>query len=51
MLNMDRIQATVALMVIGTFVVLALRGEITGHDVMLIVTSLISFHYGSQTKR
>ena len=38
----------VTLVVIGVFAVLALRGDISADNVMIIVSSVIAFYFGTQ---
>ncbi len=49
--NMLKVKTIVTLSVIAVFIVLALRGDISADNVMLIVTSVISFHFGVQHEK
>lgn len=43
-----KIKSLVTLVVIFTFAVLAVRGSITADNVMIIVSSVIAFYFGTQ---
>ena len=49
--NMLKVKTIVTLSVIAVFIVLALRGDIRPDNVMLIVTSVISFYFGVQHEK
>lgn len=49
--NMLKVKTIVTLSVIAVFIVLALRGDISPDNVMLIVTSAISFYFGVQHEK
>ena len=42
-----KVKTIVTLVVITVFAVLALRGDITADNVMIIVSSVISFYFGT----
>lgn len=42
-----KVKTIVTLAVISVFAVLALRGDITADNVMIIVSSVISFYFGT----
>ena len=46
-----KVKTMVTLAVIGVFAVLALKGSIVPDNVMLIVTSVISFYFGTQHEK
>ena len=46
-----KVKTIVTLVVIAVFTVLALRGTISADNVMLIVTSVISFYFGTQHEK
>ena len=46
-----KVKTIVTLVVIGVFSVLALKGSISAENVMLIVTSVISFYFGTQHEK
>ena len=45
--NLIKVKTIVTLVVIGVFAVLALRGDITADNVMVIVSSVIAFYFGT----
>ncbi len=45
--NLIKVKTIVTLVVIGVFAVLALRGDITSDNVMVIVSSVIAFYFGT----
>ena len=45
--NLIKVKTIVTLVVIAVFAVLSLRGDITPDNVMIIVTSVISFYFGT----
>ena len=49
--NILKVKTIVTLSVIAVFIVLALRGDISPDNVMLIVTSVISFYFGVQHEK
>lgn len=46
-----RVKTLVTLTVIGVFSVLALRGTVSADNVMLIVTAVVSFYFGTQHEK
>lgn len=46
-----KVKTIVTLAVIAVFSVLALKGKIDAENVMLIVTSVISFYFGTQHEK
>ena len=46
-----KVKTLVTLVVIGVFTVLSLNGQISPDNVMLIVTSVISFYFGTQHEK
>ena len=46
--NLIKVKTIVTLIVILVFAVLALRGDITPDNVMIIVSSVIAFYFGTQ---
>ncbi len=46
-----KVKTVVTVAVIAVFSVLALRGSITPDNVMVIVTSVISFYFGTQHEK
>ena len=49
--NFLKVKTVVTLTVITVFAVLALRGGITPDNVMIVVSSVISFYFGTQQKK
>lgn len=46
--NLIKVKTIVTLIVIGVFAVLALRGDISADNVMIIVSTVIAFYFGTQ---
>lgn len=49
--NLLKVKTIVTMAVISVFSVLALRGDIAADNVMLIVTAVISFYFGTQHEK
>lgn len=49
--DLIKVKTIVTLFVLTVFTVLALRGDISADNVMIIVTSVISFYFGTQHER
>ena len=49
--NLIKVKTIVTLVVIGVFAVMAFQGEITADNVMIIVTSVISFYFGTVSEK
>ena len=49
--NLVKVKTIVTLTVISVFAVLALRGDITADNVMVIVSTVIAFYFGTQFER
>ena len=49
--NLVKVKTIVTLAVIAVFVALAVRRDISADNVMIIVTSVISFYLGTQHER
>lgn len=49
--NLVKVKTIVTLVVIAVFSVLALNGQISADNVMLIVTSVIAFYFGTQHEK
>ena len=49
--NLVKVKTLVTLSVMGVFSTLALKGTIQAENVMLIVTSVISFYFGTQHEK
>ena len=48
---MVKVKTFVTLLVVSVFVVLALRGDITADNVMIILSAVISFYFGTQHEK
>lgn len=49
--NLVKVKTIVTLTVISVFAVLALRGDITADNVMVIVSTVIAFYFGTQYEK
>jgi uncharacterized protein (DUF486 family) len=49
--NLVKVKTIVTLVVIAVFAVLALRGDITADNVMIVVSSVIAFYFGTQHEK
>ncbi len=49
--NFVKVKTLVTVVVITVFAVLALRGDIESDNVMIIVSSVISFYFGTQHEK
>jgi hypothetical protein len=49
--NLIKVKTLVNLVVISVFAVLALRGDITPDNVMITVSSVIAFYFGTQHEK
>lgn len=49
--NLIKVKTIVTLVVITVFAVLALRGDITSDNVMVIVSTVIAFYFGTQYEK
>ena len=46
-----KVKTIVTMVVIGVFAVMAFRGKITSDNVMIIVSSVISFYFGTVSEK
>lgn len=46
-----KVKTIVTLVVISVFAVLALTGAITADNVMIVVSTVIAFYFGTQTEK
>lgn len=46
-----KVKTIVTFAVVGVFALLALRGSITPDNVMVIVSAVIAFYFGSQSEK
>lgn len=49
--NLVKVKTIVTLVVIAIFAVLAIRGDITPDNVMVIVSTVIAFYFGTQYEK
>lgn len=49
--NLVKVKTLVTFVVIAVFAVLALRGDISADNVMIIVTAVVSFYFGTQHEK
>ncbi len=46
-----KVKTIVTLVVIAIFAVLSLRGDITSDNVMIVVSTVIAFYFGTQAEK
>ena len=46
-----KVKTIVTMTVIAVFAILALRGDITGDTVMVVVSTVIAFYFGTVTEK
>jgi uncharacterized membrane protein len=49
--SLVKVKTVVTLIVIAVFAVLALRGDITPDNVMVIVSTVVAFYFGTQYEK
>ena len=49
--NLIKVKTFVTLVVIAVFAVLALRGDITADNVMIVVSTVVAFYFGTQYQK
>lgn len=49
--NLIKVKTMVTLVVIAVFAVLALRGDISADNVMIIISMVVSFYFGTQHEK
>lgn len=49
--NLLKVKTIVTLVVIAVFAVLALRGDIEANNVMIIISMVVSFYFGTQHEK
>lgn len=49
--NLVKVKTIVTMVVITLFAVLALRGSIAADNVMIVVSTVIAFYFGTQAKK
>ena len=49
--NLIKVKTIVTIVVIAVFVVLSLRGNIAADNVMIIISMVVSFYFGTQHEK
>lgn len=49
--NLIKVKTIVTLMVVSVFAVLALRGAISADHVMVVISMVVSFYFGTQHEK
>lgn len=49
--NLIKVKTIVTLVVMAVFTVLALRGDITADNAMIIISMVVSFYFGTQSEK
>lgn len=49
--NLLKVKTIVTLVVIAVFAVLALRGDITSENAMVVITTVVAFYFGTQHEK
>lgn len=49
--NLVKVKTIVTLVVMAVFTVLALRGDITADNAMIIISMVVSFYFGTQSQK
>lgn len=49
--NLVKVKTIVTLVVIAIFAVLSIRGSITADNVMIVVSTVIAFYFGTQAEK
>jgi type IV secretory pathway VirB2 component (pilin) len=49
--NMIKVKTIVTLAVIAVFTILALRGTLDADKVMMVVTTVVAFYFGTQAEK
>ena len=49
--NLLKVKTIVTLVVIAVFAVLSLRGDIEANNVMIIISMVVSFYFGTQHEK
>ena len=49
--NLIKVKTIVTMVVIAVFAVLALRGDIEADNVMIIISMVVSFYFGTQHEK
>ncbi len=51
LVNLLKIKSLVTLLVLTVFVILSLRGSISPDNVMIVVSAVVSFYFGTQHEK
>lgn len=49
--NLVKVKTFITMVIIAVFAVLALRGDITADNVMVVVSTVIAFYFGTQFEK
>ena len=49
--NLIKVKTIITLMVVSVFAVLAMRGTISADNVMIIISMVVSFYFGTQHEK
>ena len=49
--NLIKVKTIVTLVVISVFAILAMRGDISADNAMIIISMVVSFYFGTQTEK
>jgi hypothetical protein len=49
--NLIKVKTIVTMVVVAIFAVLSLRGDITPDNVMIIISMVVSFYFGTQAEK
>lgn len=49
--NLVKVKTIVTLVVVGVYAVLALRGDVSPENAMVIVSTVIAFYFGTQHEK
>lgn len=49
--NLIKVKTIVTMVVIAIFAVLSLRGDISADNVMIIISMVVSFYFGTQAEK
>ena len=49
--NLIKVKTLVTIAVMGVFATLALKGTITADNVMIVVSTVIAFYFGTQSEK
>ena len=49
--NLLKVKTLVTMMVMGVFVILSMRGDISSDNAMIIISMVVSFYFGTQSEK